>query len=92
MLTGQPPAPRRAVVLGASNVYRNLGTVVATAQATWGRPLELLIAAGHGRSYGLWNSVLGYSVPGIVHCGLWDAFAARRDVPIAENSASPRTR
>ncbi len=79
----QQPAPRRAVILGASNVFRNISTVVASAQAAWGAPLELLIAAGHGRSYGMWNRVLGYSVPGIVQCGLWDALAQRSAVPTA---------
>src|SRR5690606_1921322 len=56
---------------------------VATAQVAWGQPLELLIAAGHGRSYGRWNWVLGYSVPGIVDCAIWEQLAARPDVPTA---------
>jgi hypothetical protein len=76
-------APRRAVVLGASNVFRSIATVVAAAQAARGAPLDLFIAAGHGRSFGMWNRVLGYSVPGIVQCGLWDALAARTNVPTA---------
>lgn len=79
----QQPAPRRAVVLGASNVFRNISTVVAAARSAWGAPLELLIAAGHGRSYGMWNHVLGYSVPGILQCALWEALAARDQVPTA---------
>lgn len=76
-------APRRAVVLGASNVFRNLSTVVETAQHAWGGPLDLLIAAGHGRSYGLWNQVLGYSVPGIERCGLWETLDKRSPAPTA---------
>ncbi len=76
-------APRRAVVLGASNVFRNLSTVVETAQHAWGQPLDLLIAAGHGRSYGMWNQVLGYSVPGIERCGLWEALDERQPAPLA---------
>lgn len=79
----QAPAPRRAVILGASNVFRNISTVVATAQCAWGQPLDLFIAAGHGRSYGAWNWVLGYSVPGILHCGLWAALDAQASVPTA---------
>lgn len=79
----QAAAPRRAVILGASNVFRSVSTVAATAKAAWGAPLELLIAAGHGRSYGAWNRVLGYSVPGIVQCGIWDAINARQGVPTA---------
>jgi hypothetical protein len=78
----QPSAPRRAVVLGASNVYRNLGMVALTAREAWGAPQELLIAAGHGRSYGMWNWVLGYSVPGILQCALWERLA-EREAPTA---------
>jgi hypothetical protein len=77
----QALAERRAVVLGASNVIRNLSTVVETARKAAGAPLDLLIAAGHGRSYGMWNWVLGYSVPGIVQCGLWQALEERPTVP-----------
>jgi hypothetical protein len=73
--------PRRAIVLGASNVMRNLPTVIATARATWGAPLDLLVACGHGRSYGWWNRMLGYSLPGIVACGLWEALDAREPAP-----------
>jgi hypothetical protein len=40
-------------------------------------PLDVLIAMGHGRSYGTRSCVLGRSLPGIVECGLWDAL--RRD-------------
>lgn len=76
-------APRRAVILGASNVRRNLSVVVETAQRAWGQPLDLLIAAGHGRSYGAWNWVVGYSVPGIERCGLWSDLAARPAAPTA---------
>jgi hypothetical protein len=78
----QSPAPRRAVILGASNVYRNLGMVALTARAAWGAPQELLIAAGHGRSYGMWNWVLGYSVPGILQCALWERLS-EREAPTA---------
>jgi hypothetical protein len=43
----------------------------------------LFVAAGHGRSYGLWNSVLGHSLPGIAQCGLWSALAASSPAPTA---------
>jgi hypothetical protein len=77
----QALAERRAVVLGASNVMRNLSTVVETARLAAGEPLDLLIAAGHGRSYGMANWVLGYSLPGIIHCGLWSALKERSPAP-----------
>jgi hypothetical protein len=70
-------AQRRVVLLGASNLTRGISTVVETAQAVWGRPLEVLAALGHGRSYGLRSRVLGRELPGITACGLWDELAHR---------------
>jgi hypothetical protein len=77
---GIPPGvvvPRRVVLLGASNLTRGISTVVETAQAIWGSPLEVLAALGHGRSYGLRSRVLGRELPGITACGLWDDLAGR---------------
>lgn len=68
---------QRVVILGASNVSRGIGTLVGLARAAHPGPLELLVAAGHGRSYGAWSSVLGRSLPGIRECGLWQELAAR---------------
>ncbi|NLX54446.1 MAG: hypothetical protein GXY58_04975 [Planctomycetaceae bacterium] len=82
--TGAESVPaRRAIVLGASNVSLGLSTVVATAQQAWGAPLEILAAIGHGRSYGQTSSVLGRSLPGILHCGLWDELHQRPPLPTA---------
>ena len=74
---------RRVVLLGASNVQRGIATVVETACRVWGRPLDLLAAVGHGRSYGMKNTVLVRTLPGIVECGLWRALAARPLAPTA---------
>lgn len=63
--------PPRAVILGASNVTRCAAVVTATAGALRGAPLELLIAAGRGRSYGVWSRVLARSLPPILDCGIW---------------------
>lgn len=71
------PLERRVVLLGASNVTRGISTVVETACRVWGRPLDLLAAIGHGRSYGMKSTVLMRSLPGINECGLWDALADR---------------
>ncbi|MCZ6542107.1 MAG: hypothetical protein O6768_00410, partial [Planctomycetota bacterium] len=68
-LTSRP----RVVLLGASNLTRGISRAVGIAQAILGTPLEVLIAMGHGRSYGQRSRVLGRSLPGIVDCGLWDA-------------------
>ena len=79
-----PAEPRRGVVLlGASNLTRGVSTALATAAAYWGRPLDILTALGHGRSYGMTSSVLGRALPGIVDCGLWKALAARSPGPTA---------
>ncbi|HEX5443564.1 MAG TPA: hypothetical protein VFW87_07035, partial [Pirellulales bacterium] len=68
---------RRVVLLGASNVTRGISTVVETACRVWGRPLDLLAAIGHGRSYGMKSTVLVRTLPGILDCGLWPALAER---------------
>lgn len=74
---------RRVIVLGASNVSLGLSTIIETARNAWGRPLELLIAGGHGRSYGIQTSVLGRGLPGISTCQLWQALEDRPSLPTA---------
>lgn len=74
---------RRIVLVGASNLVRNIATVVQTACAAWGSPADLLMAAGHGRSYGLASHVLGRTLPGIVECGLWQSLAQRHPAQTA---------
>jgi len=78
------PLPRRVVLLGASNLTRGISTVVETARAMWGHPLEILAALGHGRSYGQKSTVLIRQLPGIAECGLWEALASR---PAASTAA-----
>lgn len=74
---------RRVILLGASNVFRALPVVVGTAARSWGCPLEIMTAAGHGRAYGLWSSVWGRRLPPILRCGLWDALAERPEMKTA---------
>lgn len=69
--TSSTPAPRRAIVIGASNVTRGMATVAANAGALLGTPLQLLVAAGRGRSYGLWSRVLARGLPPVLDSGLW---------------------
>ena len=73
----------RAVVLGASNVRRGLTAVVSSAQGLSRQPVDVLLAMGHGRSYGRWSSVPGRALPGILQCQLWDALAQSQDIPTA---------
>ena len=76
-------APRRVILLGASNLVRDLPTVIDTARLVWGGPLDLLAAVGHGRSFGMQSSFLGRSLPGIKGCGLWQALSKRPPAPTA---------
>jgi len=72
-----PRPSRRVVFLGASNVVRAISTIVETAELIWEPPLDLLVACGHGRSYGRTSCVLGRSLPGILQCGLWEDLQRR---------------
>jgi hypothetical protein len=74
---------RRVVVLGASNVAMSFSTIVATARATWGEPVEIMAAMGHGRSYGKETSVLGRKISGIFPCALWQDLQNRPALPTA---------
>lgn len=72
----------RAVLLGASNVTFSLRTWVARLRAAAGGPVEVLAACGNGRSFGSTSRLLGVRhLPGIIHCGLWEALAARPPLP-----------
>lgn len=74
-------ARERFVVLGASNVSRAAPQIVALARAAHAGPIEILMAHGHGRSYGTWSRVLWVrELPGIDGCGLWPVLASR-DAP-----------
>ncbi|HEY5315121.1 MAG TPA: hypothetical protein VIK18_21495, partial [Pirellulales bacterium] len=53
-----PSPTRRLVLLGASNLTRGLAPVLQTAAQLWDEPLDILAAAGHGRSYGATSRVL----------------------------------
>jgi hypothetical protein len=72
---------RRVVLLGASNLTRSLATVLAIAYRMWGGPFDVLAACGLGRSYGLRMPFLWRELPGIVECGLWQAWARRPPAP-----------
>jgi hypothetical protein len=72
---------RRVVLVGASNLTRGMATAIQTAQAIWEQPLEIMVAAGLGRSYGLTSRILGRSLPSILSCGLWENLQAGRALP-----------
>lgn len=74
-------ARRRVILLGASNLTLAFPMLVESLRATLG-PIELYVAHGHGRSYGLTSRVLARTLPGIQGCALWTDLAAR-PVPAA---------
>jgi hypothetical protein len=61
------------VVLGASNVSRGLARLAAVAKARQQGPIDLFVAAGHGRSYGANSRVFMRRLPSILWSGLWRA-------------------
>jgi hypothetical protein len=69
----EPRALRPVVVaIGASNLSRGLPRLVATARGRSG-PSDLMVAAGHGRSYGANSRVAWRRLPAILRSGLWQA-------------------
>ena len=73
------------IILGASNVTRGMASLIGAARSILGGPMNLYIAAGHGRSFGTHSRVLCRELPAIVECGLWDALA-RSPRPVGERS------
>jgi hypothetical protein len=76
-----PPAPKRVVALGASNLTRGFPILVSAARARGGPDVEVLAALGLGRSYGMPSRVLARTLPGILDSGLWKALAERPPLP-----------
>ena len=72
---------RRAVLIGASNLTRGMATSLKTVQTIWQPPVEILVAAGLGRSYGLTSRILGRSLPSILTCGLWERLEQGPSLP-----------
>jgi len=61
------------VILGASNVSRGLPRLAAALRSRVDVPVDLFVAAGHGRSYGANSRVWMRRLPSILWCGLWRA-------------------
>ncbi|MBK8979498.1 MAG: hypothetical protein IPM29_26660 [Planctomycetes bacterium] len=73
--------PRRIVALGASNLTRMLPRLVDLARRRAGAPVDVLAAAGFGRSFGAPSRFLWRGLPGIDACGLWRELAAAPRCP-----------
>lgn len=66
------PGPRY-VILGASNVRLGLPEVIGLLVGRTSQRSDILLAAGHGRSYGRESRFLGWRSPAILSTGLWPA-------------------
>lgn len=62
-----------AIVLGASNVSRGMARLATAVRTRATVPVDLFVAAGHGRSYGVNSRVWIRRLPSILGCGLWRA-------------------
>ena len=71
----------RVVLLGASNLSIMFPSVVATARATFARPLEMHVAKGFGRSYGQQSKFFGKKFPGILQSNLWPVINRSTPLP-----------
>jgi hypothetical protein len=77
-LSGVGAGADRFVVLGASNVSRGLSRLTAALRARGPTPVDLFVAAGHGRGYGVNTRVALRRLPSILASGLWRALDRER--------------
>ncbi len=71
----------RLLLLGASNLALSQRLIIQLMQQRCGSPSEVLVAAGHGRSYGQPSQVLMRGLSGILECGLWERFDSADELP-----------
>lgn len=80
--TAGPTKPiNRLILLGASNLTLSIYQVIRLIQARCGGPSDVLVAAGHGRSYGKYSRVLVRGLPGITASGLWQRLKELEPLP-----------
>ena len=70
------------VALGASNLSRGLSRLLQASRCCSSSAFDLVVAAGHGRSYGANSRIWKRSLPSILESGLWRSIdrMLRRDV------------
>lgn len=71
------PADYRIILLGASNLTLSLPRIVTSLRAGLPGNVEILAAAGHGRSYMGWSHVIHRGLPGLQNCSLWETLEQR---------------
>lgn len=72
---------QRVVLLGASNLSIMFPTIVESLRAMHSHPIEVHVAKGFGRSYGLHSKFFGKKFPGILSSELWPALNRARPLP-----------
>jgi hypothetical protein len=85
---GEPDKPLQdssplVLVFGASNVRRGLVSLINEVNFCYGSRWDLVIVAGHGRSYGASTSVLGRRLPGIRQAVWRDHFSGHHSARYA---------
>lgn len=76
---------RTLIIVGASNVTIALPILWNSIQQS-PVPTRLIVVAGHGRSFGLPNTVLGRTLPSILQSDFWQLFRDLIDVQRTGNS------
>lgn len=76
-----PVLTNRFVLLGASNLTMHLYTAIKYLQQRIGGPSDVLVAAGHGRSYGGFSQFMFRELPGILSSGLWERLESDNVLP-----------
>lgn len=71
----------RIVLLGASNLTLSRNLITRLIQRRCGYPSEVLVAAGHGRSYGHYSRVMIRGLQGITSCDLWSHLELTNRLP-----------
>lgn len=85
---GEPDQPLQdssplVLVFGASNVRRGLVSLINEVNFCYGSRWDLVVVAGHGRSYGASTAVLGRRLPGIRQAVWHDHFSGHHSARYA---------
>lgn len=81
MCAASAPFRARIILLGASNLTRGVSAAITSAQQRLGSPLNVYVAAGHGRSYGMASRVLIRQLPSILESRLWQTLDGEERMP-----------
>ena len=74
------------VALGASNLSRGLFRLLQASRFCSSSAFDLVVAAGHGRSYGVNSRIWKRSLPSILESGLWRSLDKMLNVAVSKNS------